>query len=60
MQTRLVNVDAESYECARRYMIRLAQEDFDDPESLKKLAATVNLAPEQFRKRFGYVAGVSC
>jgi 6-phosphofructokinase 1 len=55
MQTRVVNVDAESYECARRYMIRLGQADFENGTVLAKLAATVKLSPEQFRKRFGYL-----
>jgi 6-phosphofructokinase 1 len=58
MQTRVVNVDAESYECARRYMIRLVPSDFENQEALAKLAATVKMAPEHFRKRFAYVAGL--
>jgi 6-phosphofructokinase 1 len=58
MQVRRVNVDSESYECARRYMIRLERDDFEDPEKLAELAKVVKLSPEQFRARFGYVAGV--
>lgn len=59
MQVRRVNVDSESYECARRYMIRLGREDFEDPEKLAELAKVVKMSPEQFRARFGYIAGVS-
>ncbi len=59
MQVRRVNVDGESYECARHYMIQLDRADFEDPIELKKLATTVSMTPEQFRRRFGYVAGVS-
>src|SRR5205814_8887077 len=59
MQVRRVNVDGESYECARHYMIQLDRTDFEDPIELKKLATTVSMTPEQFRQRFGYVAGVS-
>jgi 6-phosphofructokinase 1 len=55
MQTRLVNVDDENYECARRYMIRLEPSDFTDPGQLKKLADVVKLTPEQFQQRFEYV-----
>jgi 6-phosphofructokinase 1 len=55
MKTRKVDVDGEGYECARRYMIRLEKEDFVNPERLQKLAAAVNMSPEQFRSRFGYV-----
>lgn len=55
MRPRLVDVNSQSYECARRYMIRLDQSDFAIPERLDKLAATVNLSPEEFRKRFEYL-----
>ena len=58
MTVRRVNVDGEAYECARHYMIRLDQTDFDSPAQLKKLAASVSMMPEQFRERFGYVAGL--
>jgi 6-phosphofructokinase 1 len=58
MQVRKVNVEGEAYECARRYMIRLDPDDFADAKHLANLAATVKMKPGQFRKRFGYVAGV--
>jgi len=58
MRIRRVNIDGEAYECARRYMIRLDRNDFEDPESLAKLAAVVNLKPEAFRQRFGHVVGL--
>jgi 6-phosphofructokinase 1 len=57
MNTRKVNVDAEAYECARRYMIRLDKGDFEDPGQLGRLAAVANMSPEQFRNRFGYLVG---
>jgi 6-phosphofructokinase 1 len=57
MQVRKVNVDGEAYECARRYMIRLEQEDFDDAEELARLAKTASLTPDQFKARFGYLVG---
>jgi 6-phosphofructokinase 1 len=57
MRPRKVDIGSEAYECARRYMIRLEKADFEEPQ-LAKLAATVNMAPERFRQRFGYVAGV--
>lgn len=56
MRPRLVDVDSETYECARRYMIRLEKGDFEDPAKLAKLAAVVKMAPEQFAQRFGYLA----
>jgi 6-phosphofructokinase 1 len=58
MQVRKVNVDGESYECARHYMIRLEPSDFENNQQLARLAATVKLSPDQFRKRFGYLVGV--
>src|SRR2546422_3052846 len=58
MQVRKVNVDGEAYECACHYMIRLERADFEEPEQVEKLAKSVSMTPEQFRQRFGYVAGV--
>jgi|SRR5579884_2665999 len=55
MRPRKVNVDGESYECARRYMIRLETTDFEDPGRLGKLAAEVGMTPPQFRERFEYL-----
>jgi ATP-dependent phosphofructokinase / diphosphate-dependent phosphofructokinase len=57
MLPRRVDVDSESYECARRYMIRLDRTDFDNEAQLAKLAAIVKQSPEEFRKRFGYLVG---
>jgi ATP-dependent phosphofructokinase / diphosphate-dependent phosphofructokinase len=55
MKTRIVDVHGEGYECARRYMIRLDKLDFEDPESLAKIAGVVKMTVEQFRDRFGYL-----
>jgi 6-phosphofructokinase 1 len=55
MKPRKVDVNGEGYECARRYMIRLDERDFSDPEKLAAIAKTANLSPEQFRERFGYL-----
>lgn len=59
MQVRKVNVDAEAYECARRYMIRLERADFENAETLAALGRVVRMSPEQFRARFGYLAGIA-
>ena len=58
MQNRRVNVDGEPFECACAYMTRLKREDFEDAKQLAKLAVVVKLTPEQFRARFGYLAGL--
>lgn len=55
MATRTVNVKGEGYECARRYMIRLEPEDFDDAERLEKLSKVVKMSPADFERRFGYL-----
>jgi 6-phosphofructokinase 1 len=55
MRPRLVDVDSETYECARRYMIRLEPSDFTHADRLRKLADVVKQTPEQFRERFEYL-----
>jgi len=55
MRPRLVDIHSETYEVARRYMIRLERSDFDDPVRLERLAAIVKMTPDQFRERFGYL-----
>jgi 6-phosphofructokinase 1 len=59
MQTRKVNVEGEAYECARRYMIRLERRDLDEPDRLAKLAAACGMQTDAFRRRFGYLVGVT-
>ena len=55
MRPRLVDISSETFECAVRYMKRLEKTDFTNSESLVKLAAVVQMTPEQFRARFEYV-----
>ena len=55
MRPRLVDVKSQSYECARRYMIRLDASDFEISDRLKKLAAVVKLTPDEFMNRFEYL-----
>lgn len=57
MPTRIVAVDGERYECARKYMRRLEAEDFDNDARLGQLAATIKFNPAAFRERFGYLVG---
>jgi 6-phosphofructokinase 1 len=54
-RTRLVDVDSTRYHIARRYMIRLRKDDFEDPHELAKLAATAGLSNEEFQKEFEYL-----
>jgi hypothetical protein len=55
MRIRLLDVTSTRYAIARRYMIRLRHDDFDDPRQLAKLAATAQVSPEEFRREFGYL-----
>jgi ATP-dependent phosphofructokinase / diphosphate-dependent phosphofructokinase len=56
-RTRVRFVDTRSirYSIARRYMIRLREDDFDDPHELAKFAATVRMSLEDFRQQFEYL-----
>ncbi|HSK09494.1 MAG TPA: 6-phosphofructokinase, partial [Vicinamibacterales bacterium] len=49
---RLVDVNSTRYAIARRYMIRLRRDDFDDPHELAKFAATAGMSLQQFRSEF--------
>jgi 6-phosphofructokinase 1 len=52
---RLVDITSTRYAIARRYMIRLRRDDFDDPQELAKLANTVKLSNDEFRRQFEYL-----
>ena len=54
-RVRLVDINSEHYKIARRYMVRLRREDFDDVESLRKLAGAANLTVDEFRTQFCYL-----
>ena len=49
---RLVDVRSTRYAIARRYMIRLRRDDFDDAHELAKYAATCRMSLQEFRNRF--------
>jgi 6-phosphofructokinase len=49
---RLVDVHSTRYAIARRYMIRLRRDDFNDPHELAKFAATCGMNLQQFREQF--------
>ena len=54
-RVRLVDVASTRYAIARRYMIRLRRDDFEDPHELAKLATTVKLSDDEFRRQFEYL-----
>jgi ATP-dependent phosphofructokinase / diphosphate-dependent phosphofructokinase len=52
---RLVDTHSTRYAIARRYMIRLRRDDFEDPHELAKFAATVGMSLDDFRRQFEYL-----
>jgi 6-phosphofructokinase 1 len=54
-RVRSVVVSSARYAIARRYMIRLQREDFEDSHDLAKLAAIAHCSPEAFRERYAYL-----
>jgi ATP-dependent phosphofructokinase / diphosphate-dependent phosphofructokinase len=52
---RLVDISSTRYAIARRYMIRLRRDDFDDPQQLARLAKTARLSEDEFRRQFEYL-----
>jgi 6-phosphofructokinase 1 len=49
---RLVDIESTHYHVARDYMIRLERSDFENDETVAKLARAAKLSPEQFRAQF--------
>jgi 6-phosphofructokinase 1 len=54
-KVRLVDTASTRYAIARRYMIRLRRDDFEDPHELAKFAATAGISLDEFRRRFEYL-----
>src|SRR5207247_2926444 len=54
-KVREVSIESGMYKVATEYMIRLEQEDLEDPEKLKSIADAAGMSPETFRKRYAYL-----
>ena len=54
-KVRLVDIHSTRYAIARRYMIRLRRDDFEDPHELAKFAATAGMSLQEFRAEFAYL-----
>jgi len=54
-KVRMVDIHSTRYSIARRYMIRIRRDDFDDPRELAKFAATAGLSVQEFRAQFEYL-----
>lgn len=51
-RVRMVDIHSTRYAIARRYMIRIRRDDFDDPHELARFAATAGMSLEAFRETF--------
>jgi len=56
-RVRVVNIHSTRYAIARRYMLRLRRDDFEDPHELAKFAATCGISLPEFRAEFEYLIG---
>jgi 6-phosphofructokinase 1 len=54
-RVRLLDIHSTRYGIARRYMIRLRRDDFEDPHELAKFAATLGISLQDFRSEFEYL-----
>jgi 6-phosphofructokinase len=52
MRVRLVDINSARYAIARRYMIRIRKDDFDDNKVVESLANSCGLDAEAFQTRF--------
>lgn len=55
ISTREVDVDSDSYQVARKYMIRLERSDFDELKNIARLALIGNMKTEEFIEKFKYL-----
>lgn len=54
-KVRMVDIESQSYQIARQYMIRLAEDDMKNPDVVGRYADLVGLSVEAFRGRFAAV-----
>lgn len=55
IQTREVDVDSDGYKVARKYMIRMENNDFDEIKNIARLALIGNMKTEEFIDKFQYL-----
>jgi 6-phosphofructokinase 1 len=55
VSVRMVDVNTESYEVAREYMIRLEPEDLEDDDKVKRMAEAASMSADEFRAQFGWI-----
>jgi AraC-like DNA-binding protein len=51
----MVDIHSDRYMIARRYMLRLRKDDFEDPSELAKFASVLGISLEEFQEQFAYL-----
>jgi ATP-dependent phosphofructokinase / diphosphate-dependent phosphofructokinase len=54
-RVRMVDIYSTRYAIARRYMIRLRRDDFEDSATVARFARVAHLTAEEFREQFGHL-----
>lgn len=57
-KVRMVDINSEHYRVVRGYMIRLTKKDLSDTNMLAKLSSAAKMNPDEFLKRFSWVAQI--
>jgi 6-phosphofructokinase 1 len=55
IRVRMVDISSDRYMIARRYMLRLRKDDFEDPSELAKFASVLGISLDQFQEKFSYL-----
>lgn len=55
MRVRMVDIGSDRYMIARRYMLRLRKDDFEDATQLARFASVLGISIERFQEEFGYL-----
>jgi 6-phosphofructokinase len=54
-RVRMVDIHSARYAIARRYMIRLRRDDWEDPHELARFAATARIPVQEFSRQFEHL-----
>lgn len=55
IRVRMVDIHSDRYMIARRYMLRLRRDDFDDANELAKFASVLGISLDEFHRQFNYL-----
>jgi ATP-dependent phosphofructokinase / diphosphate-dependent phosphofructokinase len=55
IRVRMVDINSDRYMIARRYMLRLRKDDFEDASEIAKFASVLGVSLDEFQNQFGYL-----